>query len=157
MTTERDPLHRAGHWTTVPRGGTRGTTGSIPIRSTLSSCFIRVRVDTGVKLQLSSSLFQLHPFISTVTPPGGDGYGVRDWLSVWVWRQGRILGNGWSPRDGQHCGRRAGTEGKRCMSMPGSALACTAFQSMQIFSEFYCCSRKARIRILLEPLDLTLD
>ena len=34
-------------------------------------------MDTGIKLQVSSSRFQFHPFVSTWLHPSGDGYGAR--------------------------------------------------------------------------------
>ena len=79
--------------TTVSCGGTHGAMGSIPIRSTPSSHCMRVRVDTGIKLQMSSSLFQLHPFVSSWLHPGGDRYGARDWLPVWGVATGKRSGH----------------------------------------------------------------
>ena len=40
-------------------------------------------MDTGIKLQLSLSRFQFHPFVSTWLHPRGDGYGAR-----WAARMG---------------------------------------------------------------------
>ena len=38
--------------------------------------------------------------VSFSTPPlrWWDDYGARDWLSVWLWRQGSVLGSDWPPR-----------------------------------------------------------
>ena len=93
VTTQRDPLHRVGHRPQFPAEAPHGAMGSIPISSTPSSHCMRVRVDTGIKLQMSSSLFQLHPFVSSWLHPGGDGYGARDWLPVWGVATGKRSGH----------------------------------------------------------------
>ena len=89
--------------------------------------------------------------VSFPTPPlrWWDDYGGRDWLSVWVWSQGSVLGSDWPPRDFRHCGCRPGTEGERRLYARAPALACAAIQGIQFSSEFYCFSRRGLIGALV--------
>lgn len=87
------PLTPRQAWTTVPRRGAQGASGSIPIRSSSSSRCFRIRVDTGIQRKLSSSLFQLHPFVGGTTTERETccrfGYGVRE--AFWVVTGHRVI------------------------------------------------------------------
>ena len=49
----------------------------------------------------------------------------------------------------RHCDRRAGLEGHGRVCTRAPALPCAAFQSIQLFSELYCFSRRGRIAALV--------